>query len=167
MNAPRRSRGFTLVELMLVVSIIGILSSVAIPEFGKFSYRARTAERRTIMASIAHAMSDVSLNRGAIPNTTGAWNPAGAPTTFKRTFDPQQPGWSLLPLEVEGQTYYSYQFVSINLPPAQPTLVIEAAGDLDGDGAQSSKTIAYLAFGNAYQEVFENPAEGKEDVGTF
>ena len=39
-----RQSGFTLVELMIVVAIIGILAAVAIPAFSKYVKRSRTAE---------------------------------------------------------------------------------------------------------------------------
>jgi len=41
------SRGFTLIEVTLVVGIIGVLSSVAIPKFNKFQSRARQAEAKS------------------------------------------------------------------------------------------------------------------------
>jgi prepilin-type N-terminal cleavage/methylation domain-containing protein len=43
-SARKRNSGFTLVELMIVVAIIGILAAVAIPAFSKYIKRSRTAE---------------------------------------------------------------------------------------------------------------------------
>ena len=172
MNTVPHARGFTLIELMIVVAILGVLSSVAIPEFQTMGLRARTAERRTIMVGIAHAFSVLALNEGNTPALTGDWNPA-TPRVYKQRFDMTAPGWRNLLVELEGNTYYSYKFVSdpSGTNPvtgaSQPTLDVSAAGDLDGDGIPSAKTISYVGFGHSYQLVVETPAEGLEDIGTF
>jgi type IV pilus assembly protein PilA len=56
MSSPRQLRGFTLIELMIVVAIIGVLASIAIPSFVRFQARARQAEVSTNLKSLYTSM---------------------------------------------------------------------------------------------------------------
>ena len=51
----KTQKGFSLVELMVVVAIIGILAAIAIPSYQKFQRRARQAEPKTMLSSIYSA----------------------------------------------------------------------------------------------------------------
>lgn len=50
-----RTRGFTLIELMVVVAVVAILAAVAIPSYSRYTYRARRAEGQALLLHIAHA----------------------------------------------------------------------------------------------------------------
>jgi type IV pilus assembly protein PilE len=61
-------RGFTLVELMVTVAIIGILASVAIPSYLEHITSAKRAEAQGALASFANAMEQWSLQNGSYCN---------------------------------------------------------------------------------------------------
>ena len=52
MRKVRNNKGFTLIELMIVVVIIGILAAIAIPRFSRVSNRAKQAEAGSILKQI-------------------------------------------------------------------------------------------------------------------
>ncbi len=76
----RSKKGFTLIELMIVVAIIGILAAIAIPNFMRFQARSRTTEARTNLGAIYTAQVSFfgeGNSFGFFPQI--GWGPTGTP----------------------------------------------------------------------------------------
>ena len=70
-------KGFTLIELMIVVAIIGILAAVAIPAYQDYTIRAKVTEGLSLATAGKTAVSEYFSSHGSLPdgNTTAGMSP--------------------------------------------------------------------------------------------
>lgn len=77
----REQKGFTLIELMIVVAIIGILAAVAVPAYGDYTARAQAAEAFTLLDGLKTPLTESYTNTGSFyfnnPSVAAASNVAG------------------------------------------------------------------------------------------
>jgi prepilin-type N-terminal cleavage/methylation domain-containing protein len=125
MRRQNHNRGFTLIELMMVVAILGVLAAVAIASYNAYIRRSRTAEATAILADIRLKQE---AYRGAFheyANGCGAWFPAAMPKT-----DPQSTSgsgtatcattWRMLGVVFPATVYFMYD-TQAGLPGTAPT----------------------------------------------
>lgn len=149
MRVVRSRRGFTLIELMIVVAIIGILAAIAIPNYVNYILRTKQSEGSTMVGTIKVAQETHLAHRDCYVNVSQ--NPAGAPSATRRAWSfattaSNRPCSDLgartfedISVRPSGDLYYTYECTARYSVAAGATdeYACSFVGDLDGDGALS------------------------------
>ncbi|MEM1417355.1 MAG: prepilin-type N-terminal cleavage/methylation domain-containing protein [Myxococcota bacterium] len=146
MNKDRQG-GFTLIELMIVVAIIGILATLAIPAFQTYVLRSRMSEATTFLQVIKGRQEAYRAEFGQYCDVSGAGTLTGhIPDPLpgpgeKNGWDPT-PAWRQLGAEPDGFVYFQYTVAAgfpgapspIPVPANEFWYIAQAQADLDDDG---------------------------------
>jgi len=123
--------GFTLIELMIVIGIIGILAAIAIPNFLIYQLRSKTAEARYSLGSIK--TTSVAYRSEHDFYVKCAANPGIVPGTSKVAWVVPNGDFDLIGFSLSGDVYYSY-FVIPGITGITTSFIAMAEGDLDNNG---------------------------------
>jgi len=143
MDRTRRDAGFTLIEFMISIAIIGILAAAAIPSFKSYQLRSKRSEAYSNLAALATTENALFASNSAY---AGAVPEPGVPP-----IGPSQRQWTAaaevtygpIGWRPEGSVYFDYD---VNAPGAGGTcpatcvdcFTASAYGDLDNNGAVSN-----------------------------
>jgi type IV pilus assembly protein PilA len=103
-----RRGGFTLIELMIVVAIIGILAAIAIPNFLRFQLKAKSSEGKTNLAAIRTAEESYFAEYGVYVSAEPS--PVDIGNNQKVDYNPAAllAGFDVVGWEPEGMVYFNY-----------------------------------------------------------
>ena len=169
LKAMRNKRGFTLVELMIVVAIVGVLAVLAIYGVRKYIANSKTTEARNSLGQISKdaavafekergnsAIVPIAGSSGLLRELCPSSNQvpsSGPPKSAKYQSAPVDWGtgaaatpaaiasWGCLKFSLEQPQYYQYQYVATDTTSATGTYYATASGDLNGDGVFSEFRI--------------------------
>jgi len=94
MNMKRMQKGFTLIELMIVVAIIGILAAVAIPQYQDYTVKAKLSKVMGVAQPIKTALALYNQEQGGFPTTTAPWTTIGLSTAPSTTTEVSAIAWT-------------------------------------------------------------------------
>ncbi|HLG20215.1 MAG TPA: prepilin-type N-terminal cleavage/methylation domain-containing protein [Bdellovibrionota bacterium] len=138
-----RKKGFTIIELMVVVFIIAVLAAVAIPLVGRYLKKSKTAEaalniRKIYDGEVSYFQEEHTLSSGVIATRifiTAPRTPAN-PGIQKQLGNFESVAWSSLKFGADGPVLFSYS-ADANGSGTTASFTARAEGDMDGDQTTS------------------------------
>jgi prepilin-type N-terminal cleavage/methylation domain-containing protein len=152
-RTERTRAGFTLIELMVVVAIVGLLSSIAIPSFAGYVRRSKTAEASQNLSSMFKSAAAYMLQEHSDQSlqspigtycSVGTDDVAPQPRAYKQRFD-AGPNARALGFSIADEVYFGYGIVGTQQcgwSAGTAIYTFSAQGDLDGDGIRSTFELA-------------------------
>lgn len=143
-------RGFTLVELMIVVVILGVLAAVAGTAYTRYIKRSKTAEATNnvhIVYQMEMTYYGSSAERSLAPRFIDAplltpdSDPGAAAYTPNAVLWLSDPTWAALGYAITTRHYFAYRSPSTLFTGSGASFDAQAVGDLDGDDTNSTFSL--------------------------
>ena len=130
--------GFTLLELMITLAVVGVLAAIAIPLLASYQLRSKSAEAKTNLAAI-RVIEETFYTEHQTYRSANA-EPVAIPGTVAVAFDSVGSDFGPLGFMPQGQVYFSY---GIAVSADGSGFTADAGADIDGDGF-----IQYWGYAN-------------------
>jgi prepilin-type N-terminal cleavage/methylation domain-containing protein len=169
----REARGFTLVELAVVVVIVGVLSVLAVVGYRKMTLSSKMTEATNVVGAIRIAQEDYKAEAGVYATGSATYCPTGAGlSNVKVMWNTTCGGFAGLAVHVDGMVQFQYAtdgggkwntdpstikgvastWIDLTgMPAGRPWYLVRAFADLDGDSTSGpSEVVATSATGNMF-----------------
>jgi type IV pilus assembly protein PilA len=172
-SRSRQSRGFTLIELGVVVTIIGILAVIAVVAYRKMILSSKVTEAETMINAIRLAEENYKAESGVYLDISAAYCPSDGMQQKKWAWDNPACAsnkWAQLPVHADGPVQFGYKVFAGNgtnvqqygLPTAlidvsgltsskAPHYIVHAQADLNADGAPYTQLAGSSFTGHIYR----------------
>ena len=170
MQINKMTRGMTLIEMMIVVIILSILTSLGISGYRKLIYQARNAEANHFLGAIRASQNLYFQAYGQYSGTVNwsEWPSGPFPVEGKVEWgQPNDQVWRHLGVRPEGPVWFKYRIKASSNPADAPAEVFnqellngpwfqaQARGDFNGDGESSIFEITSATSGIYSENVNE------------
>jgi prepilin-type N-terminal cleavage/methylation domain-containing protein len=125
MRTVGNSKGFTLIELIIIIVILGILAAVAIPKYIDMRSQAADSSARGILGGLRGAVTVIYADRAIKSQTTDIDMTAVLGQVQLSGFDSSVPGANTLLINISGNPYTYYLNNTNNLPTTPPSVTIQ------------------------------------------
>ena len=179
MRIPRTQRGYTLIELLLVVVMVGVLATIALVGYRKWINYARTADTKNILLGLTMGLKAYYDDTGGYLDCSSSYTdyypiatgPNGRKHTFHNPKHSDYPCWRLFAGDTDSPTTMVFTIragnagtgivppptkqtkLNFGSPPTTPWYVLVAEGDLDDNGVHSYFVANSLQPSNIYIEM--------------
>ena len=164
----KNNKGFTLIELMIVVAIVGILAAIAVPIFMDALKRSRNTEAQLQLNKIGKRASEEYHTNSIFPMAAAALTPTASCCTQnaggKRrcavsATDWNTPEWTALDFSLSKEFLFQYSYTPSGGGAAYQALAI---GDLDCDGTAITFQLDGASVDGTPTATLTEPARGAD-----